>query len=92
MQDNIDKKIKQANEQLKSKGARVTIYRRGGRLNLRGTLPPKPHLNKTKHESQVVSLGRNATASEKGILHFEFLQKCKESSPYLAPFYTRILI
>ncbi|WP_244917930.1 integrase [Nostoc linckia] len=65
--DAIDKKIEQANEQLKKKGTRVTIYRRGDRLSLRGTLPPKPHIDKDKDYSQVVSLGPNAIASEKGI-------------------------
>ncbi|MEH1944118.1 MAG: hypothetical protein V7L01_28425 [Nostoc sp.] len=68
MIDAIDKKIQQANEQLKKKGTRVIIYRRDNRLWLRGTLPPKPHIQgKDKDYSQFVSLGNNAIASDKGI-------------------------
>lgn len=67
--DAVDKKIQQANEQLKAKGTRVTIYRRGDRLTLRGTLPPKPHIDKSTDYSQVISLGKNAIASDKGILY-----------------------
>jgi hypothetical protein len=40
MDDPIDKKIEQANEQLKKKGTRVVIYRRGNKLWLRGTCRP----------------------------------------------------
>ena len=65
----IDKKIRDANKKLKKKGTRVTIYRRGMRLCLRGKLPPKPHLGKNVCETQVISLGNNAIASEKGILY-----------------------
>ncbi|MBH8566689.1 integrase [Nostoc sp. CENA67] len=65
--DAIDQKIQQANERLKKKGTRVVIYRRENRLWLRGTLPPKPHINKNGDYSQFVSLGKNAIASEKGI-------------------------
>ncbi|WP_290887847.1 hypothetical protein [Fischerella sp.] len=65
----IDRKIQQANEQLKKKGTRVVIYRRGNKLWLRGTLPPKPHINKNEDYSQYASLGRNAIASDKGILY-----------------------
>ncbi len=68
MVDPIDRKIQQANEQLRNKGTRVVIYRRGNKLWLRGTLPPKPHISKDKNYSQFVSLGSNAIASEKGIL------------------------
>ncbi|MEH2467814.1 integrase [Nostoc sp.] len=68
MTDAIDKKIQQANEQLKKKGTRVIIYRRDNKLWLRGTLPPKPHIQgKDKDYSQFVSLGNNAIASDKGI-------------------------
>ncbi|QSJ14111.1 hypothetical protein JYQ62_19380 [Nostoc sp. UHCC 0702] len=65
--DIVDQKIRQANEQLKRKGTRVVIYRRGDRLSLRGTLPPKPHLDRSGDYSQVISLGKNAIASDKGI-------------------------
>ncbi|RAM49093.1 MAG: hypothetical protein C6Y22_24610 [Hapalosiphonaceae cyanobacterium JJU2] len=65
----IDQKIQQANDQLKKKGTRVVIYRRGDRLSLRGTLPPKPHIDKDKDYSQVISLGNNAIVSDKGILY-----------------------
>jgi integrase len=67
--DAIDQKIHLANEQLKKKGTRAVIYRRGKSLSLRGTLPPKPHIKKDKDYSQVVSLGNNAIASDKGILY-----------------------
>jgi hypothetical protein len=67
--DAIDQKIQQANEQLKKQGTRVVIYRRGSSLSLRGTLPVKPHIQRSEDYSQVVSLGRNALASDKGILY-----------------------
>ncbi|AUB36012.1 Integrase [Nostoc flagelliforme CCNUN1] len=68
MDDPIDAKIQQANERLTKKGSRVKIYRRGNRLWLRGTLPPKPHISgKDKDYPQFVSLGPNAIASERGI-------------------------
>ncbi|MEH2070001.1 MAG: integrase [Nostoc sp.] len=67
MDDPLDKKIQQANEQLKKKCAKVIIHRRVNYLWLRGTLPPKPHIAKDKDYSQFVSLGKNAIASEKGI-------------------------
>ncbi|MEH2239701.1 hypothetical protein [Nostoc sp.] len=63
MDDPIDRKIQQANERLTKKGSRVKIYRRGSRLWLRGTLPPKLHITgKDKDYSQFVSLGNNAIA------------------------------
>ena len=65
----IDQKIRQANEHLKKKGTRVVIYRRGDHLCLRGTLPPKPHIDKSGDYSQVISLGKNAIASERGLLY-----------------------
>jgi hypothetical protein len=66
----IDVKIDEANAALKDKrtgGTLVTIFRRGDRLHLKGTLLPKPHINKESPYQQSISLGRNATAAEKGL-------------------------
>ena len=63
----IDDKIKNANEKLKSGGTRVLILRRDNFLWLRGILPPKPHINKKEDYRQAISFGKNAIASDKGI-------------------------
>ncbi|ARV62857.1 integrase [Nostocales cyanobacterium HT-58-2] len=56
-----DEAISKANERLKTMNARVSIERRGDRLWLRATLPPKPHINKSQPYQQKVSLGAKAT-------------------------------
>lgn len=56
----IDSAIAAANKKL---NARVSIERRGNWLWLRGTLPPKPHINKEKSYRQKISLGLKATSA-----------------------------
>lgn len=55
----IDDEIDKANARLGK--TRVKIFRRGGTLWLRGTFPPKPHLDKSKPYQQKMPLGVNAT-------------------------------
>ncbi|MBD1821111.1 integrase [Cyanobacteria bacterium FACHB-DQ100] len=57
----IDKSIARVNEQLKASRVGVSIERRGGRLWLRGTFPPKPESGQTKSHRQKISLGVRAT-------------------------------
>ncbi|MBD2445952.1 hypothetical protein H6G76_02035 [Nostoc sp. FACHB-152] len=57
----IDQKIDEANSKLRAANTKVTIERRGSKLWLRATLPPKPHTNKQQSYQQKVSLGLNAT-------------------------------
>lgn len=65
----IDGKIAQANGRLKSAKVGIAIERRGGRLWLRGTLPPKPNSGKDKPYRQKISLGVRANAA--GVQHAE---------------------
>jgi integrase len=57
----IDEAIAIANTRLKSAKIRIAIERRGNCLWLRGTLPPKPHIDRVDRYRQKVSLGANAT-------------------------------
>lgn len=57
----IDEQIALSNNRLKASRVRVSIERRGGRLWLRGTFPPKPGSGQTKDYRQKVSLGVRAT-------------------------------
>lgn len=57
----LDEEICKANDRLGK--SRVKILRRGGTLWLRGTFPPKPHIEKTKPYQQKLSLGLNCTAA-----------------------------
>jgi integrase len=65
----IDGRIAQANGRLKSARAGVAIERRGDRLWLRGTFPPKPGSGRDKPYRQKVSLG--VSASVAGVQHAE---------------------
>ena len=55
--DKLDQLLTKANERLKSFNAGVLIYKRGNKLSLRGTLPPKPGSAKEKSYQQYLSLG-----------------------------------
>lgn len=66
---NIDSRIAQTNGRLKASKVGVTVERRGDRLWLRGTLPPKPHSDQSKPYRQKVSLGVRATPA--GVQHAE---------------------
>jgi hypothetical protein len=65
----ITGRINQVNGRLKSAKVGVTIERRGDRLWLRATLPPKPHSDQPKPYRQKVSLGVRATPA--GLQHAE---------------------
>jgi integrase len=65
----IDGRIAQANGRLKSSKVGIVIERRGDRLWLRGTLPPKPSADKLKPFRQKFSLGVRVTPA--GIQHAE---------------------
>ena len=52
----FDKKLAEANAKLKAAKTGVAIARKGNRLWLRATLPPKPHINKSKSYQQEISL------------------------------------
>ncbi|NJM19840.1 MAG: integrase [Richelia sp. RM1_1_1] len=52
----IDNRLAQANGRLRASNTGISIEKRGGSLWLRGTLPPKPNLGKTKPYQQKLSL------------------------------------
>ncbi|MEP0872460.1 site-specific integrase [Trichocoleus desertorum AS-A10] len=56
----IDALIAKANERLKAAAVRVRVYRKGAKLYLQGTLPPKPNSNKLKPHQQYLTLGVSA--------------------------------
>lgn len=49
--------LQKANKRLKAGKIGLTIYLRGDRLYLRGTLPPKPESGKVRSSQQVISTG-----------------------------------
>ena len=55
--DKLDQLLGKANDRLKQFKAGVLIYKRGNKLSLRGTLPPKPGSGKVKSYQQYLSLG-----------------------------------
>jgi hypothetical protein len=57
----IDSKIAEINSKLRAASIKVSIERRGNKLWLRATLPPKPHINKQHPYQQKVSLDVNTT-------------------------------
>lgn len=57
----VDEQIARTNARLKDSRVGVSIERRGGRLWLRGTFPPKPGSAQTKPYRQKISLGFHAT-------------------------------
>ena len=63
----LDAKIKEANQKLRVGGTLVTIERRDKYLWLRGTLPPKPDLDRKDSYQQKFSLGNRAIATEAGL-------------------------
>lgn len=65
----IDGRIAQANGRLKIAKVGIAIERRGDRLWLRGTLPPKPLASQLKPYRQKISLG--VRASPAGLQHAE---------------------
>ena len=53
----VDQLLSKANDRLKSYKAGISIYKRGDKLSLRGTFPPKPGSDKAKPYQQHLSLG-----------------------------------
>jgi len=53
----LDQLLDKANDRLKKSITGILIYKRGNKLSLRGTLPPKPGSEKTKPYQQYLSLG-----------------------------------
>lgn len=66
-------RLKQVNVRLKSARIGVTVFRKGKRLYLRATLPPKPGVDRDRPYQQDVSLG--IYASDEGIKQFEIEAK-----------------
>ena len=69
---NIDQKIKAANGRLKNNYCGLKIEQIGGKLYLRGTLPPKPKTGKTQPYQQRISA---ANANSEGVKIAERLAK-----------------
>jgi integrase len=61
--DKLDGQIAQVNARFKLAQMGFQVERRGSKLNLRGTLPPKPGSNRLKAHQQRLSLGLPATAA-----------------------------
>jgi integrase len=57
----IDKRIQAVNQRLKTAQLGVQLERRGQKINLRGTLPPRPGSHRVRPHQQRVSLGLPAT-------------------------------
>ncbi len=55
--DKLDQLLDKANDRLKRYKTGILIYKRGNKLSLRGTLPPKPGSDKNKPYQQYLSLG-----------------------------------
>lgn len=59
----LDLKIEQTNQRLKIAQMGLQVERRGQKLNLRGTLPPRPDGDRLHPHQQRISLGLPATAA-----------------------------
>ncbi|HEY9624518.1 MAG TPA: site-specific integrase [Crinalium sp.] len=57
----IDSRITQVNQRLKAARMGLQIERRGDKLNLRGTLPPRPGSHRLRNHQQRISLNLPAT-------------------------------
>ena len=80
MLDKLEKSLKAANERLQKGDFGIKIYKRGHKLSLRGTLPPKPGTEKNQPYQQYLSLGMYANAA--GIQQAE--KQAKKLSSQLA--------
>lgn len=58
----IDKRIRTVNQRLKNARLSIQLERRGQKINLRGTLPPRPESHRVRPHQQRISLGLPATA------------------------------
>lgn len=57
----LDSQVAQVNARLKAARLGLQVERRGEKLNLRGTLPPRPHSSRLKPHQQRLPLGLPAT-------------------------------
>lgn len=57
----LDAQIAQVNQRLKVAQMGLQVERRGEKLNLRGTLPPRPHSHRLRSHQQRIPLGLPAT-------------------------------
>lgn len=88
--DAIDSRILQLNQRLKAARLGVQIERRGTKLNLRGTFPPKPDSVRLRPSQQRLSLGIPATTAglkqieqEAKIIAAQLIQKTFDWREYL---------
>lgn len=72
-----EERLKQVNFRLKSARIGVAVFRKGNRLYLRATLPPKPGVDRERPYQQDVSLG--IYASDEGIKQAEIEAKALSS-------------
>ena len=63
MSDKLEKLLTAANDRLKKGNCGIKIYKRGNKLSLRGTFPPKPGSQKIQPSQQYLSLGLYANAA-----------------------------
>src|SRR6476646_834450 len=87
----LDAKILQVNQRLKAAKLGLQIERRGQKLNLRGTLPPRPDSTRLRPHQQRLVLGLPATPSglkqaeqEVKIIAAQLIQKTFDWRHYLA--------
>lgn len=72
-----EERLKQVNVRLKSAKIGIAVFRKGNRLYLRATLPPKPGIDRDRPYQQDVSLG--IYASDEGIKRSEIEAKALSS-------------
>lgn len=72
-EEKLEEKLKQVNTRLKIARIGVALFRKGKRLYLRATLPPKPGVDRDKPYQQDLSLG--IYASDEGIKQAEVQAK-----------------
>ncbi|MBD1863344.1 MULTISPECIES: site-specific integrase [Trichocoleus] len=87
----LDAKILQVNQRLKAAKLGLQIERRGQKLNLRGTLPPRPDSSRLRPHQQRLVLGLSATPSglkqaeqEVKVIAAQLIQKTFDWRHYLA--------
>ncbi|NMF82299.1 site-specific integrase [Nodosilinea sp. P-1105] len=90
--DSLDVAITKLNHRLKAARLGLQVERRGDRLNLRGTLPPRPGSTKQRRHQQRIPLGLPATKpglkqieQEAKIIAARLIERRFDWSDYLAP-------
>lgn len=88
--DAIDQQLIKLNQRLKIAQMGLQIERRGNKLGLRGTLPPRPGSSRLQPHQQRLSLGLPATPAglkqaeqEVKIIAAQLIQNCFDWRPYL---------